>query len=443
TCILPAIQASPCGSTNVTCICSDSQFATTAENCITSTCNIKDALHTKGVFATTCGNPVRDRSSTYALLTWVVLGLSTSVVAARLAYNFFASTEFGLDDLFTFLAYLAVVPSFVINLVGLVPAGIGKDLWTLTPGQIENFGFWFYLLEPMYFVQLGLVKMALLCFYMRVFDRTVIRKTLWGTVAFNAINTVVFTIVAIFQCTPISYYWTKWSGETQGSCIDINGLAWAFAIIGIVLDVWMLYLSLSMIRTLFLYWWKKLAVALMFCVGALVTIISIIRLQSLVRFAKSMNPTWDQYDVAFWSVIEVPIGIICCCMPTIRLILIKTFPSLFRKFDRHYHSNKHTDPSSKGNQNLGHDRTLRAAASNSLTTKLLPVLQNTKGTTATQNIALNTYDFLSSHGTKDLETGSVKDCNSPTSHSSSGVSCHESSSQRYPEITESNIGQGI
>ncbi|KAK1983258.1 CFEM domain-containing protein [Colletotrichum cereale] len=224
---------------------------------------------TKGIFETACGNPVRDRSSTYALLTWVVLGLSTAVVAARLIYKFFSSTQLGLDDLFTFLAYLAVVPSFIINMVGLIPAGLGKDIWTLTASQIGDFGFWFYLVEPMYFVQMGLVKMALLCFYMRIFDRTGLRKILWGTAAFNAINTVVFTVASIFQCTPISYYWTRWNGESQGSCIDINGLAWANAIIGIVLDMWMLYLSLSMIRTLHLHWWKKLAVTLMFCVGAL------------------------------------------------------------------------------------------------------------------------------------------------------------------------------
>ncbi|KAK1593375.1 uncharacterized protein LY79DRAFT_186128 [Colletotrichum navitas] len=441
TCILSAIKDSPCGLTNTTCICSDSQFETTTESCVTSTCNAKDALNTKGVFMATCGNPVRDRSPTYALLTWVVLGLSTSVVAARLAYKLFSSAEIGLDDLFTFLAYLAVVPSFVINLAGLIPAGLGKDIWTLTASQIRDFGFWFYVVEPLYFVQMGLVKMALLCFYMRIFDRTVIGKILWGTVAFNAINTFVFTIASIFQCTPISYYWTKWSGESQGSCIDINGLAWAYAIIGIALDIWMLYLSLSMIRTLHLHWGKKLAVALMFFVGALVTIISILRLQSLVRFAKSMNPTWDQYDIAFWTSIEVPIGIICCCMPTIRLILIKAFPTFCRKLDRHYSLDKHIDPSNKVNQNPARSLTLRGAAPNSLTTKLLPVLQDTKSMTATQPLSLKTYDFLSSQGTKDLETGSVKDCNSPTSHSSSAVSYHEGSGQRYPEAIKSNSCQ--
>ncbi|GKT50365.1 uncharacterized protein ColSpa_10546 [Colletotrichum spaethianum] len=205
----------------------------------------------------------------YVRLTWVLLGLSTFVVAARLTYKFFSSTQLGLDDLFTFLAYVAVLPSFIINLVGLVPAGLGKDIWTLTPSQIESFGYWFYLLEPVYFVQMGLVKMAILCFYMRIFDRAGLGKLLWGTVAFNATNTVAFLLVGIFQCTPISFYWTRWDGEKQGTCVNINAVAWANAIISIVLDLWMLYLPLSRIRTLNLHWWKKLAVTLMFCVGTL------------------------------------------------------------------------------------------------------------------------------------------------------------------------------
>ncbi|GJC79430.1 satratoxin biosynthesis SC1 cluster protein 4 [Colletotrichum liriopes] len=342
----------------------------------------------------------------------------------------------GLDDLFTLLAYLAVLPSFVINVVGLIPAGLGKDIWTLTPRQIESFGYWFYLLEPMYFIQMGLVKMAILCFYMRIFDRAGLGKLLWGTVAFNAINTVVFLLVGIFQCTPISFYWTRWDGEQQGTCININAVAWANAIISIVLDLWMLYLPLSRIRTLNLHWWKKLAVALMFCVGTFVTIISILRLQSLVRFAKSMNPTWDQFDIAFWTCLEVPTGIICCCMPAIRLILIKAFPKLFGKLTRRYDSEKNTSPSSEENRNRGRNRMSRAAVPDSSTTELQPAMRGPRSMVASKQFALDTDEPSGSYGMKDLEVGSVKNSisrsqrSTSVSHSSSAVSDYEGVGQK-------------
>ncbi|KZL84097.1 cfem domain-containing protein [Colletotrichum incanum] len=410
------------------------QLPTCAVTCILSA--IQGSPYAKGVFEATCNRTVRDHSPEYARLTWVLLGLSTFVVAARLIYKFFSSAQLGLDDLFTLLAYLAVIPSFVINIAGLIPAGLGKDIWTLTPRQIESFGYWFYLLEPMYFVQMGLVKMSILCFYMRIFDRAGLGKFLWGTVAFNAINTVVFLIVGIFQCTPISFYWTRWDGEKQGTCININAVAWANAIISIVLDLWMLYLPLSRIRTLNLHWWKKLAVTLMFCVGTFVTIISILRLQSLVRFAKSMNPTWDQFDIAFWTCLEVPTGIICCCMPAIRLILIKTFPKLFGKLTRRYDSGKNTSPSSEENRNRGRNRMSLIAVPESSTTELQPAMLGPKSMVATKQFALDPDESSGSYGMKDLEVGSVKNSISRSlrstsiSHSSSAVSDCEGLGQK-------------
>ncbi len=75
---------------------------------------------------------------------------------------------------------------------------------------------------------------------------------------------------------------------------------------------------------------------------------SILRLQSLVTFSNSQNPTWDQFDVSLWSIIEINVGIICTCMPTFRLILVRLFPVLGGT-SRHgygYYSNASNKPRS-------------------------------------------------------------------------------------------------
>ena len=59
-----------------------------------------------------------------------------------------------------------------------------------------------------------------------------------------------------------------------------------------------------------------------------VTIVSILRLRSLVTFANSTNPTWDQWEIAYWSTIEVNIGMICTCLPSLRLIFVRLFPKV-------------------------------------------------------------------------------------------------------------------
>jgi hypothetical protein len=72
----------------------------------------------------------------------------------------------------------------------------------------------------------------------------------------------------------------------------------------------------------------KLAVALMFLVGTFVSIVSIIRLQFLIAFGRSLNPTWDFFNTCYWSVIEINVAIWCACMPDLRLLIVKTFPRL-------------------------------------------------------------------------------------------------------------------
>ncbi|KAH6687836.1 putative PTH11-type G-protein coupled receptor protein [Plectosphaerella plurivora] len=335
-CVLSAAGNSSCGLTNATCLCQSKVFEASTEACIFSKCSVINSLSSKNLFEITCDRPVRNRSAEYARVNWAMIGLTTVIVFARLIYKYLSPLRLGLDDLFAFLAYLAVLPSFAINLAGLIPAGIGRDIWTLTPSQIDAFGFWFYIVEPLYFIQMGLVKMAILFFFLRIFETSGLEPLLWATVAFNAANTIAFLFPGIFQCTPISYYWYRWQGTYEGTCININAVAWANAIISIVLDLWMLGLPLSKIQSLNLHWWKKMAAGLMFCVGTFVTIISVLRLHSLVLFATSNNPTWDQYGMALWTTLEVPIGIICSCLPAIRQILIKAIPGIFGRLTKLY-----------------------------------------------------------------------------------------------------------
>ncbi|POR32503.1 Uncharacterized protein TPAR_07302 [Tolypocladium paradoxum] len=67
----------------------------------------------------------------------------------------------------------------------------------------------------------------------------------------------------------------------------------------------------------------------MFLTGTFITVVSVLRLQSLIYFANSTNPTWAQWIVAWWSTIEVNVGLICTCLPTVRVILVRACPRVF------------------------------------------------------------------------------------------------------------------
>lgn len=57
------------------------------------------------------------------------------------------------------------------------------------------------------------------------------------------------------------------------------------------------------------------------------TIISIVRLHTLVKFGYTENPTWTYMEISTWSTVEIAVGMICVCMPSYRLLIMQLFPS--------------------------------------------------------------------------------------------------------------------
>ncbi|KAK4099846.1 hypothetical protein N658DRAFT_516969 [Parathielavia hyrcaniae] len=328
-CLADGISHSTCA-TNLTtaCICNNAPLQAEVSLCVAASCTMKESLVAKNASSTSCGVPVRNRGTHYDTASIVMIVISSAVVALRLGFKLVVTRSLSSDDWVIFGLLFVSIPSVGIIHYGTVPNGVGQDIWTLTPEQITNFLFYFYIMAVLYFTQVALIKICLLLFYLRIFPARPVRRLLWGTVGFSIVFGIFFVFLVIFQCTPISFFWEKWDGEHEGKCLDSNAIAWANAAVSIALDFWMLGIPLAQLKTLNLHWKKKIGVALMFCVGTFVTVVSIVRLRALVLFGKSSNPTWDNFPVSLWSTVEISVGIICTCMPTLRLLLVRLFPVL-------------------------------------------------------------------------------------------------------------------
>ncbi|KAJ2989841.1 hypothetical protein NUW58_g3264 [Xylaria curta] len=136
-------------------------------------------------------------------------------------------------------------------------------------------------------------QLSILAFYRRVFAKSssVIQTGSILLMVCVVLFGVANTLTIIFQCTPIPFFWTGWTGETSGSCIDINAFSWARAGIEIAIDVAILSLPLRDVTQLQMSWKKKAQVTSVFVLGFIITIVSILRLQSLVHFAETTNVT--------------------------------------------------------------------------------------------------------------------------------------------------------
>ncbi|KAH7066094.1 hypothetical protein BKA63DRAFT_495960 [Paraphoma chrysanthemicola] len=327
-CLAQQFATRTCSPTNQTCTCTNTQFQQGVTLCLAKNCTIPESLAMKNISSTNCGAPVRDRRASYTTLSYVMIVLAGVFVVARIAFKLVDGHDLGLDDWSMILTVLISLANTIVIVINTIPNGLGKDLWTLRPDQITTMLRSFYIQASLYFAELALLKLSLLFFYIRVFPGKGAQRVLWGTVAFTTAWGIAYIVVAIFQCRPISYFWTKWDGLHKGTCLDINSVTSSNAAISIALDFWSIGIPLWQLWGLKMHWKKKIGVAMMFCVGTFITVVSILRLQALVHFASSNNVSWEFYDVSVWSTIEVGVGIMCACLPTVRLLLVKLFPIL-------------------------------------------------------------------------------------------------------------------
>lgn len=227
------------------------------------------AVAVKNITQTACHAPIRDRSREHRVVNDVLGVISALFIIQRFAFKIFNKMGLFWDDWFALATIVSGAPSTVMNAYGLGPNGIGRDVWTLTGDQITNFGHFFFFIEVLYFFQVTSLKLSLLFFYLRIFPDKTVQKLLWGSVGVVVVFGVTFIFIGIFQCTPISFFWTKWDGLGQGHCLDTNIIGWTNASISIALDLWMLAIPLSQLRGLRMNMKKKIGVAAMLCVGTL------------------------------------------------------------------------------------------------------------------------------------------------------------------------------
>ncbi|OAA78414.1 Extracellular membrane protein, CFEM domain protein [Akanthomyces lecanii RCEF 1005] len=331
-CATPCVEQF-CSLSNQTCICGPDKSA--VDHCVLASCTMQEAIFTRNATEITCAAPVRDRRMKFNVMIVAITCVTLPIVTARLVYKqfFSISKRLNTEDWTIVLAILLGLPSVALTIFGLTAHGLGTDLWGLSSADLVAFGRSFYAIQVIYILLMLLVKLTLTFFYLNIFSGHRVRILLWGTIAFHIMAAAAFGIALIFQCLPISYQWNKYNyindPSLEGHCINVNAGAWANSAVSVASDIWLLAIPLSQLYKLQLHWKKKLGAAIMLFTGVIVTVVSFLRLASVKDYATTSNPTWDQWDIVWWSTIELEVGFICTCLPTMRLILVRMAPKAF------------------------------------------------------------------------------------------------------------------
>lgn len=82
-----------------------------------------------------------------------------------------------------------------------------------------------------------LTKLSIACFFHRVIVDRVHKWILWAAVAITLVSCTIFFFACIFQCSPVSYFWDKYS--QTGTCMPdgvVIALGYLYSVVNIITD---------------------------------------------------------------------------------------------------------------------------------------------------------------------------------------------------------------
>ncbi|KAH7078145.1 hypothetical protein BKA63DRAFT_509850 [Paraphoma chrysanthemicola] len=329
-CVDKFLKASNCdtqSASSLSCACKNSTVLTQARQCFTVECTPKELLTALNATSVACKEPVRTKWKSYRIIHVVFFSLALTAIAIRWTTHAALSRIHWLHEA-NMVVVLALNTGLFVVCYKMTFTGLGQDLWKVPFPDITYTLYLFWISECTYFALITFIKLQFLLFYLQIFPDQRFRRIVYCVIAFNLASMIAFIFSCIFLCSPINLAWTQWDGEHTGKCNNNNTLSYANASISILLDLVALALPIPQIWKLQLSLRKKIGVLLMFSVGAFVTIVSILRLRAFTHFATTTNVTWDFTEASLWSIIEWEVGIICSCMPAIRLGLVRLFPRI-------------------------------------------------------------------------------------------------------------------
>ncbi|KAG5957352.1 hypothetical protein E4U58_006172 [Claviceps cyperi] len=335
-CVNASITAGWCADP-ASCICSDQVFSNEVNQCVKSSCPHDQQSITRNMTEAACGRPPRDKSNQYNATSIALCTITGILVFARLIFKqwFSSQRKLNLDDWLLFASVSVGLPCTILNITGLTANGLGKDVWNVSQSNLVNFARFFFIQQILYLYLMTTIKSSLIHFYLTIFPTKRVRIVLWSTFGVNIAWGIACILVTIFQCVPVENNWLRYlQQDSSGKCLNMNLLGWTNGAVSVAIDLWIIGIPLSQITKLDLHWKKKIGAIVMFLTGTFVTIVSILRLQSLLYFFSSSNPTWDLWYTAWWSTIEINIGLICACLPAVRLLLARMWPRMFGNTSR-------------------------------------------------------------------------------------------------------------
>ncbi|KAH7324514.1 major facilitator superfamily domain-containing protein [Stachybotrys elegans] len=364
---------------------------------------------------------VPDRGPAVFAVTTATLVLASILLAARVYSRAFIVKNISRDDKVIIFAWIiSFFLSFTIDL-GVVH-GLGRYDTDISPENWPTLRRCEYVFSILYNPALMATKTSVLIFYLRLAKNTqvVLRYTSWATLIVVNLAGTVLTFMNIFQCRPVQSAWEAGPFD-RTRCIPLLTEFICAAPVNIITDLAILAMPIPVLTGMRLPIRQKIILVFTFSLGVMVTVLDVVRifyLQQAIthvptgsstdpesRFGGQADFAWNASLSFMWSAVEVNVGMICACIPTLKPLFLKLLPAMLQ------------DPNgsvvlssvSKGPNESDETHSTRNSGSSTIVQpSAAPVVENIS---SDPNAPITAIDFLT---TPDMLGPSSADGSSPT-----------------------------
>ncbi|KAF6810681.1 integral membrane protein [Colletotrichum plurivorum] len=252
--------------------------------------------------------------------------LSTAAVGLRAFTRLNMLHTFGADDSVMLVAQMFTLGSAVAIGLGESRHGLGSHSWVPPPEDYIPYMKSFYSSIIVYNIATCLVKISILLQYRRIFANKVMQRLTTYGLAFLLAWLITLSVLLPLMCYPVAAFWDS---SVSGRCLDYLAIWYAMAGINLVADFVIFSMPIPVINSLQLPRRQKRMLLFVFGLGFFTCIISALRIRTLRVAADTKDPYWDNVDAATWSFLEITIGILAACLPTLRPLFVTLLPRFF------------------------------------------------------------------------------------------------------------------
>ncbi|KAH8901281.1 hypothetical protein GQ53DRAFT_629799, partial [Thozetella sp. PMI_491] len=262
-----------------------------------------------------------DRRYVTFVLVGVLLPFTTFFVALRFYSRGYMSRNLGIDDWMSGWSMIMTIITGAL-MAAEATTGLGRHRASLTDEEYRQYMKVFYVDVIFYIGGLAFIKLHVLLQYFRLFSVKMRRLTIWVTVV-TCIWGAASTLAVIFVCWPVEAFWDN---RVPGVCIPLEPQWYANAVGNIITDLIIFGLPIPMLWRLNLERHQRISLVAIFGLGFVTCCISIARIGFLHLVEE--DETFHNTETSGWTIGEMCLAMIVSCIPTLRPILLRLFPSL-------------------------------------------------------------------------------------------------------------------